>query len=254
MSFVTRRQVLFGGALTVFWSTCLPQPSLTSRAKVSGGCWISAEDADEYLSRTNRAELFESGEEQLEPRSGNKPLDRALAQSLAMISRSFGVLPAFSYYDDSGQPNAKATPEAKLDRADGTVLFGITLLRQLLTGQRPDAAILSVCAHEFGHIASYKNGMIAQLAPVPNEPFRAEQFADYMAGYFAGLRKKESPQFPAVVFATTQRKFGGGDHGTGIQRGEAVEKGFIAAFRDQLNSDAAKSAALKFALARELQS
>jgi hypothetical protein len=246
----SRRRVLLAGALTLSWTGCCTRVGRTAERDESSGCWIPPEQTERYLSNSGRASLFESGQESLEPRSGNAPLDKALAQALAKIARLFGVLPAFAYYDDEGSPNARATREARLDRADGTVLFGLALLNQLLSGNRPDAAIVAVCAHEFGHIASYKNGMIAELAPNRNDPFRAEQFADFMAGYFAGRRKRENPDFPAVAFATTQRRFGGGDHGSGRQRGEAVQQGFLVAYQQRLDADAAKAAALTFALSR----
>ena len=185
---------------------------------------------------------FYSGAEQIEPRSGNSNLDRALAQSLGMLSRTFDVLPGFAYYHDDDSPNARAMTDALLNRTDGTVIFGLNMLRLLLQRpQNPDACVVAVCAHEYGHIISYKNGMINQLDPTRSQPFRAEQFADYIAGFFAGTRKRQRPSFPAVAFATTQRSFGGmtrGSHGTGAERGEAVQRGFLDAFQRRLKSSA----------------
>jgi hypothetical protein len=207
-----------------------------------------------YFNRSSEVQTFASGNEQMEPRSGDRNLDRALAQSLATISREFGVLPGFTYYDDGGRPNAKATPEKLLDRTDGTVLFGLGFLRDILrTQQRPDASIIAVCSHEFGHIVSYKNGMIRQLCPNRAQPFRGEQFADYMAGYFAGRRKLEHPDFPAVAFATTQRGFGGGDHGTGEQRGRAVQQGFVDAYQRRMVASNAIQAGFQYSMAQTLQ-
>jgi hypothetical protein len=53
-----------------------------------------------------------------------------------------------------------------------------------------------------------------------------------------------------VVFATTCRSFGGGNHGTGEQRGEAVQAGFLTAYRDHSDTDAGVAAALRFAMSR----
>ncbi|MHB1058832.1 MAG: M48 family metalloprotease [Rhodanobacter sp.] len=227
----------------------MAQPEHTST-----GCWIPPNRVDEYFSLAGQVNLFETGSEHIEPRSGDPTLDKALAHALSKIARTFGVLPAFAYYDDGNSPNAKATPEKLMDRADGTVLFGRNFLRQLVSGSnRPDAAIVAVCAHEFGHITSYKNSMIRSLAPVPDRPFHAEQFADFMAGYYAGQRRLEDPAFPSAVIATTQRHFGGGDHGNGKQRGEAVQQGFLAAYRDHMGPYDAKQAALNYALAQTLE-
>lgn len=246
------RRTLVGGLLTVFSCSCCGV-SANAQQQNKGGCWVSGNVAHTYLSRATRPNTYRSGNERMEPRSGQPQLDRALAQSLAKISSLFGVLPAFTYYDDTGSPNARATDETMLNRTDGTVLFGLQFLSQLLANSpQPNAAIVAVCAHEFGHILSYKNRMIAQLNPNPNQPFRGEQFADFMAGYYAGHRKLQVPDYPAVAFATTQRSFGGGDHGSGQQRGEAVEAGFLAAHSQKLNLNDAANAALNFCLARSL--
>jgi hypothetical protein len=248
-----RRRFVLGGLLTVLECTA---PVLCCRAtagtRVGTGCWIPASEVPTLFARAGRAGLFETGEEEIERHSGKPELDRALVHSLAMLSKMFDVLPAFAYYHDgSVDKNAKATPQKLLDRADGTVLFGLSLLDDLLSWSRDgDAAVVAVCAHEFGHIVSYKNGDIKELSPESGSAFRAEQYADFLAGYFAGHRKLERPDFPAVVFAKTQWGYGGGDHGTKAQRGEAVEKGFLAAYDQKLTAPEGTRAAFNFAMSR----
>ncbi|WP_433965180.1 hypothetical protein [Tunturiibacter gelidiferens] len=129
-------------------------------------------------------------------------------------------------------------------------MLGLKLLKELLAlPEHPDAAVVAVCAHEFAHIVSYSNGYISQLTPTPqSSPFRAEQFADYMAGYFAGRRKLDRPDFPAAVFATTTGMYGGYTHGNAKQRGDAVQEGFLCAYRRKLEPQAAIKRALQFAL------
>jgi hypothetical protein len=63
--------------------------------------------------------------------------------------------------------------------------------------------------------------------------------ADFLSGYFAGLRKRERPDFPAATFALTQ--FGFGDytdniqhHGTPEERAAAVVAGYKAGYDEQL--------------------
>lgn len=244
---IERRTVL-GGLLTVIGGTCC-----ASHAAATGrGCWVPQGQAQPYFAAVQgRTTAFETGAEKLEPRSGNKDLDYALAQALGKLSKLFGVLPGFCYYDDGDSANALATADRLLDRSDGTVMMGLSFLRQLLAApQHPDAAVVAVCAHEFGHIVSYKYGQIDQLHAAGT--FQVEQFADYFAGYYAGNRKLEHSNFPAVVFATTQRSFGGGDHGSGTQRGEAVQAGFLAAYQQRLSPPQARDAALQFCLARSL--
>lgn len=249
---IYRRQLVFGGLLTVLYGGCCSQHAEAQQISTSpGGCWQVGSAATAALRKATQANTFASGSERMEPRSGNSSLDRALARSLANISRTFDVLPGFSYYDDSGSPNALATPEILLGNTDGTVLFGLSMLQAVLRRPtNPDASIVAICAHEFGHILSYKNGMIQQLNPPGDGPFRGEQFADYMAGYYAGSRKLVNPSYPAVAFAVTQRDFGGGDHGSGQQRGDAVQKGFVDAFQRKLTAAQAAQEAFSYSMSQ----
>jgi hypothetical protein len=247
-----RRRFVLGGLLTVL-DCAAPVLRCAAAAGLDGstGCWVPNNEVSGLFARAGRAGLFETGDEEIERRSGNPELDRALAHSLATLSRMFEVLPAFAYYHDGvGHENARATPETLLDRADGTVLFGLTLLDQLLAQKDGDAAVVAVCAHEFAHIVSYKNHDVRELSPNPQEPFRAEQYADFLAGFFAGRRKLERPDFPAVVFATTQRSYGGGNHGSQAQRGEAVQRGFLSAYDQRLEPRDGIQAAFNFAMSK----
>jgi hypothetical protein len=249
----TRREVVLGGLLTIFYGCgCCSQRAHAQASNT--GCWVPRSDVPSFFQKATHAEAFETGSETMEPRSGNPTLDRALAQALATISRTFEILPGFSYYDDSGSPNARATTEVLLNRTDGTVLFGLNFLKMLLSRPtRPDASIVAVCSHEFGHIVSYKHNLIRSLNPTQDNPFRGEQFADYMAGYYAGRRKLEHADFPAVAFATTQRDFGGGDHGTGDQRGNAVQQGFLDAYKAKLTIADAIQAGFTYSMAQTLR-
>jgi hypothetical protein len=252
----TRRQILLDGTLTVLIGSTI---CCTAHAYVGGnsefGCSLQDDEAEDYFSRTNSAESYAVGNEDIEPRSGDPLLDRALVQSLAMMTRVFNVLPGFGFYDDYDGMNAKATSRQLLGQTDGTVLFGFRLLEDMLKiPVHPDAAVVAVCAHEFGHILSYKTGQIRDLAPdrSPNSTYRGEQYADYMAGYFAGNRKKNRPDFPAVVFANTQRSFGGGSHGSGVQRGDAVLEGFKASYQRNLDISSAISECFSYCMSRRL--
>jgi hypothetical protein len=247
-----RRRVVLGGLLTLIESSVRVPVCAAADRYGERGCWIPSAEVPGYFARAGRAEMFESGDEPIEQHSGVAGLDQALAQSLAMLATLFNVLPAFAYYRDGvNRENAKATPKQLLQRADGTVLFGLEMLRKCLAmPQDGDAAVVAVCAHEFGHIVSFKNGDCDRLVTDSSQPFRSEQYADFLAGYFAGRRKLERPSFPAVAFATTQRSFAGGDHGTADQRGEAVMQGFMAAYQQRMNIKEGTKAALTFSMAR----
>lgn len=252
----TKRQILLDGALTVlFGSTICCSAHANVGQNSEFGCSLQDDEADDYFSRTSRAERYAVGNEEIEPRSGDPLLDRALVQSLAMMTRTFKVIPGFGFYDDFDGMNAKATSRQLLGNTDGTVLFGFRLLDNMLKlPVHPDAAIVAVCAHEFGHILSYKTKQIQELSPdrSQNSTYRGEQYADYMAGYFAGIRKQSRPDFPAVVFANTQRSFGGGSHGSGVQRGDAVLEGFKASYQRNLDISLAIDECFSFCMSRTL--
>lgn len=169
------------------------------------------------------------------PKSGDSHFDLALAQTLAKISDVFDVLPGFAYYDDYDGKNAYATPVVRLNRGDGTVLFGQGMLAELRAGQdHPEIGVTAVCAHEFGHILQYKHGLIDPLMVGQRTVRRVELQADFFAGYFGAIRKQERPSFPAAVIAQTQHGYGDyhvdneGHHGTPEERSAAVVAGFRA--------------------------
>jgi hypothetical protein len=184
-----------------------------------------------------------TGNEPMIPRSGDRDFDYALAQTLGMLSDTFGVLPGFTYYEDESErtANAYATQVNRLSHGNGTVLMGIKLLQKHRTGeQHPAVAIAGVCSYEFGHILQFSKGLIDTVNAGQPTVKCAELQANYFAGYFAGLRKKQHPDYSASVVAATQYEFGEfsterGHHGTPEERGAAVVRGFEAAFRENKN-------------------
>jgi hypothetical protein len=195
-----------------------------------------------YYKQGTETRLYLTGEEPLIPRSGDRDFDSALARTLAKISDLFGVLPGFAYYDEQDSVNAYATDYSRMAKADGTVLFGVRLLKKLLaefSNDSPDAAVAAVCAHEFGHIVQYQKKLTEIVGAGETNARRIELQADYFAGYFAGARKRERPEFPAAVFAQTQ--FNSGEnminhpdhHGTPDERAAAVIRGFEVAYHER---------------------
>jgi hypothetical protein len=190
--------------------------------------------AGAYLDRAMADADAKATLKNLIPHSASEMLDYAFAQALAEIGARFEVRPDFSYVYEIGDEgiNAFATDHVLTQGRDGTVLFGLKMLGHLLgQPQHGDVAVMAVAAHEFGHIVAMKRGLNAQLEPDETQPFRAEQFADFMSGAFAGFRHRDEPNFPAVVFATTMRGLGGlsrQTHGTSEERGRAVLAGYRA--------------------------
>jgi hypothetical protein len=214
----------------------------TPRRRLAHGCMLSRLEAPSYLKIAGETRLYETGREPMISSSGDKDFDMALAQTLSKISDAFAVLPGFAYYDDHDDENAYATEAVRLTNADGTVLFGQRLLKRLLAlRENPDIAVAAVCAHEFGHILQYKQKLVDRVSKGQTSVKRTELQADFFAGYFAGLRKRERPEFPAAVFALTQ--YNSGDdmlndpdhHGTPDERGAAISRGYEAAYRERLS-------------------
>ena len=101
--------------------------------------------------------------------SGDRDLDYAMAQTLSMLTDTWKVLPAFAYYDDSTEPNAAATAKRWFSRADGTVIFGRTLLGILLRDtEQPDVAI------SIGGCARVRPHCPAQIQADSPDPDRTE--------------------------------------------------------------------------------
>jgi len=244
----TRREALRIGLLATASCALGVMPVLEAQTlrRRPRGCVLPAADAGAFMSTASAERFFATGNEPMISKSGDPDFDLALAHTLAKISDEFSVLPGFAYYDDFDGENAFAVPTVRLQNADGTVLFGQRYLKRLLASpESPDVAVAAVCAHEFGHILQYKRDLVRRVNEGQRTVKRVELQADFFAGFFAGLRKREREDFPAAVFALTQ--FNAGDsyvgdaqhHGTNEERGAAISKGFEASYRQHLTlSDA----------------
>lgn len=233
---LSRRSFVVGSIAAPFVGACAchaQQFTASDRTPNTYGCWLASEDVDSVYPEGTDTRLFVSGDEPMIPKSGDRNFDYALAHTLSKISSVFDVLPGFAYYDDYDSKNAYATTAVRLNRADGTVLFGQGLLADLRRSpDHPEIAVTAVCAHEFAHVFQYKHNLMDRLLEGQSTVKRVELQADFLAGYFAGLRKKERPSYAAAVVAATQSKFGDnsvndrGHHGTSQERGAAVVAGF----------------------------
>jgi hypothetical protein len=233
---ITRRETILGGLLTIVCcsasSTCGAQ---TARVRRTVGCMLDDDEAEQFLATSTAQQLYITGNEPIIAGSGDREFDFALAQALSRIADVLQVLPGFSYYDDFDQPNALATPRRRMARADGTVLFGQRFLKRMLAWpEQPDVVVTAVCAHEFGHILQFKRGIAAIL-----KAKRLELHADYLGGFYAGIRKLQKPDYPAAVFATSTYSVGDyninspAHHGTPDERAAAIVRGFEVAHRER---------------------
>ena len=185
-----RRTVFFGGLLTLI---SMDRPCCAFVGQSAGtGCYVPPEAAPTLFGRTSTANLYETGTEDIEPNSGDPRLDRALAQSLAKLARTWDVLPGFAYFREPKENNALATPRVLLKRGDGTVLFGLGMLKELLTlPEHRDAAIVSVCAHEFAHVVQYKSGFFQTAGTLTTRgPISQLNYVpETGTGFYAGSRR-----------------------------------------------------------------
>ena len=237
-----RRQIVLGGLLTItggmFGCGCA-QAARQDHVAHSGhpGCVLAEDRAARFLARDLPGHA--DRDDPIIARSDDRDFDYALAQTLSDLTDTFGVLPGFAYYDDHTAENAYATSARRLGKPDGTVLFGRRFLQSLLAkGSNSEVAVAAICAHEFGHIAQFKSGMVDRLLEGQRTVKRAELHADFLAGYYAGMRKLRRPDYPAAVFAAglyglQSSPAAAQAHGSNKERAEAITRGFETAHRDR---------------------
>ena len=240
---ITRRRLLIGGAASI-----AVYPECSRCQEAFEGCLITIDQA-KALRGSEQVRLSYSS---VETGSGDRDFDRALAETLAFLSDRFFVLPSFTFFSEPGSPNAFASSTRRMGRSDGDVLFGRKLFREIMSRrEHPEIGIVSVCAHEFGHIAQYKFGVYNRLVGSNRRIKRLELHADFLSGYFAGIRRLQHPNYPAATFALTQ--FGFGDysddiehHGTPDERGAAVVAGYRAGYDERLKFGFALESGIRY--------
>jgi hypothetical protein len=232
---ITRRNVVLGGLLTILGGTMGCGCAL---AADHAGCVLAEDQAARFLARDVPGRGPDRNDRIIKT-SSDREFDYALAQTLSGLTDTFGVLPGFAYYDDHADGNAYATTARRLGHADGTVLFGRRFLRSLLAqGADSEVAVAAICAHEFGHIAQFKYRLVDPLLAGQRTAKRAELHADFLAGFFAGTRKRQKPDYPAAVFAAglsdlKSTQAAALAHGTAGERADAIARGFDTAFRER---------------------
>ena len=211
--------------------------SLTPNAKQANGrlaCQISNENFELLLD--SGAPTFSSIWEKAPVlfRSGNQDFDRALGRALVRLSIEFNVSPAFGYVEDKAIGNAIATSQSRFLNTQGTVLFELNYLRGFLNEvDDGDVVILGICAHEFGHISQYFGGAYEFLRASHHTVKLVELHADYLAGYFMALLKRDRPTLKLRSFGRAFFELGTYDredpgfHGTPDERLQAVEAGYF---------------------------
>jgi|SRR5208337_2883850 len=93
-------------------------------------------------------------------------------------------------------------------------------------------AILAVCAHEFGHIVQYDTRVHDTLSYGQPTVKLVELHADFLAGYYLGLRQSDQPSLRLFSAGAFIHDLGDNNftspthHGTKEERTAALEGGY----------------------------
>lgn len=173
---------------------------------------------------------FDEGEQrppQITPWSPYPLINAAYQREGMQLLGFFGVQPAAGFLDDTGSPNAFATPQAMFTNGPhGTILFGLQLTGMEL--QRDNGVGMSlpaIMAHEFAHIRQFHDGRLTEY-----ETSIRELHADFLAGWYMQKRRM---LMPTDITPALRAFFERGDyefnseqhHGTPEQRLAAVSAG-----------------------------
>src|SRR5262245_59934851 len=160
---ITRRNALILGSACV---CCGPRTGIAwpgdslnaSNNLPAGGCYLLPEHASSQAS--NRS-MFSAAAESYS--TGDPGMDRQLGRALVRTAQFFVINPAFGFYE---KKNAEASDEVSrnIPGTWGTVLFGMPMFREEMTVRdKSGMPVLSIIAHEFGHIAQYKRRLRERL-------------------------------------------------------------------------------------------
>lgn len=230
---ISRRAALSAFSAVAALGLC-PFCNGAAHAQTAGpvGCLLRGDEAA-YLAKNYRI-LSGSGDAEADD------VCRAYARALRS---QFRVNPDFGFYDDAGggargtpfaRPgNAFATTARLIGSGDGTVLFGVSLLRSVTArnhlNRRWPVMVGVILAHEWGHTVQFSKRHFAHGRGT-------ELHADYLAGWFVGRATRDRN----VASEGMYRIFGLGDHlpfndpahhGRPVERASAFSAGFDAAER-----------------------
>jgi hypothetical protein len=263
----TRRDVLNACAVCAGLATgAAAEPVLAAAPRLFQGCLLTSEGYRQYRSQS---ESVYSIADSLMARNrywhttGDANIDHDLDRALQIAAEVLSVTPAFGFYDPTKLQNptgvehygmnAFASPEnTEIRGTKGTVGFGWELFHQeFYQYDNSGITVMAIVAHEFGHILQQDRGLIASLKG--GTPLKCEIHADFLAGYFLGMRKRELPylQFKRAgeLFLRLGKSENGHpnrDHGDAQERLNAAEAGFRVAYVEKRALDDAVRAGLEY--------
>lgn len=225
----------------------------TVQEKVGGlseirGCFVDRNNANLLLGAnmvTGSNAHLPAEVETMMRSTGNADLDRSFDRALQRLAETFDVWPKVGFYDDSASPNAMAMRYSIGGATEYAVVFGRAYFKKLMDYDPSGITLLHTAAHEFAHIWVYRDGLFDKIRRGDPTVKRIELHADFMAGYYLGLRKRDNPQ--ASFWAAGVGRWQSGDkefrnehhHGMPYERLAAAETGFLHGFvKNQPATDA----------------
>ena len=255
----SRRKVLMGIACCPCVAVGFSTSALAKRLTEVGGCTIERKDSQ--LLRGRAVEIFGKRPGRFQPSemehsTGNAEQNIKLDQALQDLASEFNVWPGFGFYDDYDGENALALDYPLVQSTSHTVLFGKRLYRSMLRLDPSGAAVMWTAAHEFGHVWVYQEGLRDRLLTGQPTVKRLELHADFLAGYYLGLKKKRNPQ--VTLWEAGADIWNSGDsnftshqhHGTPAERLAAAESGFRLSYLENRSSHYAFAAATNYVATR----
>lgn len=246
-----RRHLLKCGAAHIgFLSGLGPNTALANSPMGLTGCCLMS--GGESLIAQSRLGHISGGIDRIES-SGNSRFDLALGAVLADLASRFNVRPGFGYFDDRGTPNAIALPVSQLAFSQGTVLFGREMLSQAMKNSYGDMFVMGICAHEFAHIVQFFSGFYERLTVGRKTKKLLELHADFLSGYYIGLRKIKYSNSELIALGRSWEILGDSNftdpnhHGTQEERISALEQGYkLARTRPEFGIQAACEVGLRY--------
>lgn len=216
------------------------------------GCFVDSNNADLLLGAnlvTGKSSHLPAEVETMMRSTGNPDLDRSFDRALQRLAETFDVWPRVGFYDDGDQPNAMAMRYSVGGTTEFAVVFGRAYFQRLMNYDPSGITLLQTAAHEFAHVWVYRDGLFDKIRSGAKTVKRVELHADFLAGYYLGVRKRDNPD--ASFWAAGIGRWQSGDtefrnmhhHGTPDERLAAAEKGFLLGFKENMPpKDAFKAA------------
>jgi len=231
MTQLSRRAALIGASSILASSAIASIGRFAPMMSRSNGCTLCRQASMRFRAASGILAPSDSSIEILES-SGDAATDRFLGLALSRLAQTFGVRPGFGFFDDRKSPNAFATPRTIFPNSEGTVVMGKRLFTQLMSNPDDGMTVIAVCAHEFGHIYQMSTNYAQSLKELDKTVRPLELHADFLAGYFLALRKKDHSALELQAVGRTISAMGDTDfvspqhHGTSDERIAAITAGY----------------------------